>query len=400
MFYFCHSTQLNYSLISHTDQAIFEAVQDHFPDVIDCYLDDSNPSIQNLLNHMHQSYLSGQMMVHFDANGKTPFHLSPRPVERHRISYFSDAPYGNFYKYVSQIPKGMTVTYSDLNFLEFFQDMNLGHEYIFLPHSGPNGFISQKSMAEKAIEIGFVGRISLPEPAGAFESILQGSDERLIKIVKLASEAVLEDKLDIYKSFKKYAQEAGYHPLEILEYDQLHLLLQQMTSWAEMHNRLSVLRSFKNTQLHIAGPVYDEVEGVTDKSHKFYGMLNGNETIRFLSEVRISLNPVSVFPGGSHERIWFAAASGAVSFSDRSSYLEQTLRHGRNIFYIDYNNLMHQAEQITHVSKDLDKLTETFDELRYAYLASHTWKANLKNAFSQMQVVQEYKKLHRIQLCV
>ncbi len=387
--YFCHATPMNYTLIPYTDQDLLAATRHFFPNTKAHFFEEDPQKNQAFLTEMHQAVLSERPMMVFDSNGKLGLHKSPIPVEQYKLSYYSDAPY-EFLEFVQPMKSGATATYSDRSFKQFYEDAKFELETIFMPHGGPLTVTKGKPLADRKYPISFVGYIKNPEPLGAFETLLSGSDERLISIVKQASEMNLHEGVEAYIAFRSCALEAGFNPLEIMDLPVLGELLNKMGHWSEEQRRLQLLRAFKDFPLHIFGPVMEEVKGVTDQNHHFYGPTLGHDVIEMLKESRVLLNTVTKFPEGSHERIWFALAHGCMVYTDASRFVMETFNNDENILFIDYDNLSHDVERIKAYVEESERLQKIVEAALPIYQVNHTWLQRVESTFRQMPILAPY----------
>ncbi|MDX1738646.1 MAG: glycosyltransferase, partial [Alphaproteobacteria bacterium] len=220
---------------------------------------------------------------------------------------------------------------------------------------------------------------------GRFETLLEGSDTRVISVVGQASQMVLEEKIEAYQAFFLAAQSQGVSPFSDFDLETLCALLSKMTTWAEYHNRIRILRALKDVPIHFFGPVDPEIEGITDQSHHvFHGPTKGGDVLKILDETQILLNPVSVFPEGSHERIWFAMARGAAVYTDHSRFVAESYTDGKNILFADYTKLEGEADRIRHFLENPEILQDMVDKSREIYRRQHSWIHRLDETFRQI----------------
>jgi hypothetical protein len=97
---------------------------------------------------------------------------------------------------------------------------------------------------------------------------------------------------------------------------------------------------------------------------------------------RIVLNSTNKFPRGSHERIWYAMAAGAVVLTDPSSFLARDFAHARDILFLPRGDLSDVAAETAELARDGARLTAIAAAAREVYAAGHTWRHRLDTIFA------------------
>lgn len=105
---------------------------------------------------------------------------------------------------------------------------------------------------------------------------------------------------------------------------------------------------------------------------------NGSQTsagcLNVLADTKLSLNVMPWFKQGSHDRIYSSMYSGAVSVTDTSRYLQQTLSDGKNAVFYELSKLSELPETVHTLLADEDRLQQIADAA-YGYVTkNHTWK--------------------------
>ncbi|MTI09995.1 glycosyltransferase [Curvivirga aplysinae] len=389
--FLCRATDFNYTLIPYSDMEIVKATRHFFPNTThDHFFEEDMSKNVAYMTRMHEAIKAGKGTLSFITNGKIPLEKSPVKIEQRRLSYYSDAPYG-FLSFIQQMPAGSYPTYSDRSFKAFYDDMNLDLNPIFMPHGGPIKLRPGKHMEDREYPLSFIGHVRLPEPLGRFETLLEGSDPRLIQIVAHASERVFAGETTAYVAVKQEATKAGLHPMTMLDLATLKALLSKMEGWAEMQNRLSLLRAFKDFPIHFFGPIRSDVSGVTDNENfVFHGKKMGAEVLEIIRNTRILINSVTVFPEGAHERIWFALANGCLPYTDHGSYIEESFTDEENILFINYRDLEKEAERLCEYANDPNRLQSMIDKAMPIYASKHTWIHRLDATFRQIPELEPF----------
>jgi glycosyltransferase involved in cell wall biosynthesis len=109
---------------------------------------------------------------------------------------------------------------------------------------------------------------------------------------------------------------------------------------------------------------------------RYLGYINDFDRIRdFMRNSRIVLNATSKFPAGSHDRIWFAMAEGAVVLTDVSVFMKQDFQDGESILYLPQRRLDREdVEAVVTTAKDAKGLARMADRAGSIYRDRHTWR--------------------------
>ena len=379
-FLICSTTPIETkTLIYYTDLYLAEACRHFFPLSKHYNLSAPLEIGRAYLKEMADAFQAPSPTMTFCTAHRAPLEKAPEPVEDIRLTYLSDIP-SYYINYFATLPKGSIVTYSDHNYKLFYDDLGLDLSTYFLPHGGPNQISRGKPLKDRIFPITFIGRLTPPDPVGDFETMLEGSDPTLIAIARDASQRSYHNHVDIYASFKLSCAKYGFSCLDIMPLTRLSFLLSKISEWIEMHRRLELLRSLKHLPVHIFGDVEGEIEGITDGNNNFtfHPNTTAKQTLQTIQNTRILLNPVAVFPGGSHERIWFGMANGCAVYTDPSSFLLETLNDQEHIFYTNYSDLKSCTDRISYYLQNI------VDNSLPVYEANHTWIKRLESLFKQM----------------
>ncbi len=116
------------------------------------------------------------------------------------------------------------------------------------------------------------------------------------------------------------------------------------------------------------------------KSDKYSGLINVHDNVSYneakliMRDARIILSDLPLFHDGSHERVFAAMQSGAISVSDRSIYLEECFTDGENIIFYEAGEVEELASRIRDILSDpsgAQKIINSADMLA----DDHTWQS-------------------------
>jgi glycosyltransferase involved in cell wall biosynthesis len=86
---------------------------------------------------------------------------------------------------------------------------------------------------------------------------------------------------------------------------------------------------------------------------------------------------VSVFPDGSHERIWYGMAKGCAIATDFSRFMAEDFSAGESILFWP-EDAREIAEMVTAAVADPDRLREITAAAGSVYAAKHTWRKRVR----------------------
>jgi hypothetical protein len=101
--------------------------------------------------------------------------------------------------------------------------------------------------------------------------------------------------------------------------------------------------------------------------------LTSLECLERIRQAKISLNVMPWFKDGAHDRIYNSMLNGAVSLTDDSIYLRETLRDGENVCFYDLKNLDKLPQMVTQLLSDEAGMTELARNAYDYAVKEHTW---------------------------
>lgn len=132
------------------------------------------------------------------------------------------------------------------------------------------------------------------------------------------------------------------------------------------------------TESGIAVQAYGAGWELLDTKGKEFLSCNGSQTsaqcLNVLADTKLSLNVMPWFKQGAHDRIYSSMYSGAVSVTDTSRYLQQTLSDRENVVFYELSKLSGLPETVHTLLAEEYRLQQIADAA-YAYVSErHTWK--------------------------
>ena len=150
-------------------------------------------------------------------------------------------------------------------------------------------------------------------------------------------------------------------------------LLSFVATFAESHRRHQLLTSLPQVKIVIAGRISPSFFEAPPPNLSAIGIVDETAALALIRKSRVLLNSVTVFPAGSHERIWYGMACGAAVCTDYSSFVEETMTYGREILSLE-DAMASQGGSLAEKLAGTTGVLGTAHAARHVYAASHTWR--------------------------
>jgi hypothetical protein len=266
--------------------------------------------------------------------------------------------------------------------------LGLPYRSIFLPHAGSDPVKRPLPMAERDIDIFFPGtlkdtttrdswRAGHPEVPAAFVDLLFDTVERIETGLEPAIPAFLasctDHRIDVKEAFSR---------------DTFCGTVSRALEIAEMNRRMNVLSSLPDVRICIASD--GDVGPLRDRHNITHvGFIDDFAEIRrLMARSKIVLNVTAKFPRGSHERIWYGMAEGAVILTENSAMLQQDFKDGESILCVPQKRLEPEdMEFLTGLLGEPARLERIARIARGCYRARHTWKQRVEPMWSALKAV-------------
>lgn len=257
--------------------------------------------------------------------------------------------------------------------------LGLPHASSFVPDAGPDPRPDPVPIDERDIDILFCGTLAEPVDRAGWIAGHPSWPETLSHIVFDAAEAVATTTKPAIDLFLAACAAHGVAVGESFSRDAFCMLVTQVLQLAEMNRRVEVLAALPKARItvissHLPAVLRDRPD-VT-----FLGYVNDYDRIRgLMGRSRIVLDTTCKFPAGSHERIWYGMAEGAVLLTDRSSFVAGDFRDREEILFLPKQRL--EPGALDHLSGFLDRpaaLQRIADAAAPRYAAAHTWKHRIE----------------------
>jgi hypothetical protein len=261
-------------------------------------------------------------------------HLKYSQVRRQsmrRFSYVTDAPWSVF-ESVFSVPDDTTISYVDRHHAEFYARFPTGRPMAFMPHGGPPA--DPEWFEDRPIQVLFLGNLAPPCRMEHLAAITAGLPAPANDAARLALDLILEEGTEPFRAVLDGLTAFGLSIDSIGVQAFIHLL-RFVCKFAESHNRYRLLTSLGKVRISVAGYVDGAFFERMPENLSLLGAVDETAAMALLRRSRIVLNSVTVFPAGSHERVWYGMALGAAACTDRSTFIEETLDWGTHVLSLD-----------------------------------------------------------------
>jgi glycosyltransferase involved in cell wall biosynthesis len=297
------------------------------------------------------------------------------PWRQPMVSIMGDHPCHRAHQLSVSNSEDAVVAWSDASHLLAMRALGFSHRAVFLPHAGPEPTESAAPIGERDIDLFFVGTLREPVDRAGWREASSGVLPFVPDLIFDTIDLIEKTGAPILPAILDVMRRHGVSPSRFTR-DGFASLMAQIQKIGEANRRVGILAALP-----------DDLEIVIVSNHlpralqgrpniRFLGYINDFDRIRgLMRNSRIVLNATSKFPAGSHDRIWFAMAEGAVVLTDVSAYMKQDFQDGENILYLPQKRLDNEdLEGVAAIAKDAKGLARMADRAGSIYRDRHTWK--------------------------
>jgi hypothetical protein len=295
------------------------------------------------------------------------------PARRPAVSLMVDHPCSLMKELASEHSADAVTGWVDASHVEAVKLLGFAHRAAFVPHAGPDPSERVTPMAEREIDIFFAGSLDdaverparSSDAAGALEAELVFD---AIELIENTGAAVLPAVLKIIER-RRIA-------VSSLARDDFARLMDLVLRIGETNRRLNVLASLPDDLTIAIAANYLPAALANRPNIRFLGHVDDFDRIRgLMRNARIVLNTTAKFPLGSHERIWYAMAEGALVLTDGSAFMKQDFADHENILYLPQKRLATaDLAPLAALARDHVTLTRMTEDATLNYRERHTWK--------------------------
>jgi hypothetical protein len=306
-----------------------------------------------------------------DLNQKIRF-----PWRQPKVSIMVDHPCTRIRELSAPNSEAVVTGWVDASHLAAVGALGFPHRAVFLPHAGPEPTNAGRRSAERDIDLFFAGSLGEAIDRTGWRAANPG-------MMPVAAELIF-DTIELIEKNGAPALPAlvavlGQHGVSLgsdLTRDQFAELVTTILTIGEQNRRLSVLLALPDS-LNVAVASDYLPKALRDRPHiRYLGYVDDFAEIRrLMGRTRIVLNMTGKFPCGSHERIWYAMAEGAVVLTDFSVFMQETFTDGETIRYLPRKPLdAEDFRPLAALARDPGRLDRMAEAATTLYRARHTWR--------------------------
>ena len=170
----------------------------------------------------------------------------------------------------------------------------------------------------------------------------------------------------------------GINPSEV----PFDLLASYVDSYSRGLDRVQLIRSIKDVQVHVIGGKCSREEHEVADWHYYLGKQSNvtihpsvpyPEALEIMRKSKICLNSMPFFKDGTHERIFAALACGALPLTSDNIYLREAFSEDEDILFYQFTDLDQVNDKISSYIQDEAKRLQLVTSGQQKVKENHTW---------------------------
>lgn len=246
------------------------------------------------------------------------------------VAFLIDNPYAHLER-LAELPYDALITYVDRGHLPLLEGLGFPQAKLFLPHGGPEPLAEPVPPPDRDIPLLFVGRLEHSPHLDDLRRNLAESEPLVREIIQETAQAAARGE-PLFQAFATACRSRGVAPRDF-GIEGIGTALRIAHHYAEARGRLNLLSALDGLPVTVVGDVMPGFFEKPPAAFDFLGPRPFAECLAMLGRARLLLNSVTVFPEGSHERVWHAMAAGCAVATDRSGFVAEDFRDGENILF-------------------------------------------------------------------
>lgn len=213
------------------------------------------------------------------------------------------------------------------------------HRAVFLPHAGPAAADKVTPFDQRELDVFFAGLLAEPEDRSSWRAANPDASPRVIDLLFDTIERLETTGAPVVPTLLDRMNHHGV-PQSLFTRESLAKLVTLILKIAETNRRLDVLAALPDALVVGVASNYLPKMLRDRPNIRHLGYIDDFDRIRALMRnSRIVLNTTMKFPSGSHERIWYAMAEGAVVLTDASAFMKRDFVDNETILYLPNKRL-------------------------------------------------------------
>lgn len=242
----------------------------------------------------------------------------------------------------------------------------------FLPHAVEPELALEPEM-ERIYDITFLG--TCIDPAKIKNEWKKKFSPKIMRLMEEAARVGLGDNITSFMT-------ALLQDLDPAENQQV---FEAVEIYVKGVDRLRLLRSFSEKQVHVFGAGMEGIEWkkVLGKEVNLFvhPPVTYKQAIEVMKQSKVVLNSSIKNKQGAHERVFTAAACGAVVVTNNNPWISQQFIDGKEIILYSSQDLAKCCLSVEDLLKDDSKRREIAEAGKKRVMAGHTWDHRVKQLF-------------------
>jgi hypothetical protein len=306
-----------------------------------------------------------------------------------KVSIMVDHPSTRMKQLSAPHSEAVVTAWVDASHVAAVSALGFRHRAVFLPHAGPEPVNPRRPATERDIGLFFAGSLAEATDRAGWLTANAGASPVVADLIFDTIEEIERTGSPALPALLGVMGQHGISLGSALTRDQFAELLTTILTIGEQNCRLNVLMALPDDlKVVVASDYFPKALRDRSQIHHVGYIDDFAEIRRLMGRARIVLNVTGKFPAGSHERIWYGMAEGAVVLTDPSIFMRKTFSDGETVIYLPRKRIGPQdlapLVALADEPRRLDQMSEAATAL---YVAHHTWRKRASMLIEAMMLV-------------
>jgi spore maturation protein CgeB len=163
-------------------------------------------------------------------------------------------------------------------------------------------------------------------------------------------------------------------------------LLDQLEDYINGRDRMELIKSIKDAEVHIFGSGSEGWKHALKKSKNVtvHDLVPYDEALNMMRQSKIVLNSVPSIKAGAHERIFAGIASGAAVLTNDNLYMHENFKHGEDILFYQNGHWDEVNQSVNEYLNDENKRLKLVKKGQEVVRNGHTWDHRAATLVSEL----------------
>lgn len=288
-----------------------------------------------------------------------------------------------FHRYLLNPVRNLHLYCVDRNHVRYAERFYPGVQASFLPHGG-NEPKERMPYAERPIDVLYVGSCQKEPPLYHIEQLPDQGAAFYRFVIPLLMQ---DDTIPCEEAIRRYLEQSGLARDDSLERTLNETVADACERYVRRRHKKQILAALAQAGLRVE--VYgdqwtDEGEAYGDLV-RIHERVSSSECMELMGRSKIALNIMPWFKDGSHERVYNAMLSGALSVTDDSVYLREMLADRENVIFYDRTQPEALAARMKELLADTDEAWRIAENGYRHAREKETWALRLRTLLRDLE---------------